>query len=472
LRIIVIFYTQKIMVSLFQIFSIGVGPSSSHTVGPMRAARLFALKVEKDVGFENVKSIVVDLYGSLAMTGMGHGTNKAIFLGLEGQTPEAVDPNIIDARVSCIEKEKKLHILQSHWIDFDTEKDLQFLKGKRLPFHSNGICFKAFNEEKVVVMNQIYYSIGGGFIVPQEEALKPVTRRDEVMIPYPFSTCGELLEHCKKSNKKIYEIVLENERALRSEGEIQERILLIWETMQAAIERGFRQTGVLPGVLKVRRRAKNLYEQLNDPLHNKDPTEFIDWVSAVAISVNEENASGGRVVTAPTNGSAGVIPAVLYYYFHFTPSPSQGGLYRFFLTATAIAILYKSGASISAAEMGCQGEIGVSASMAAGGLTAALEGTDRQIENGAEIAMEHMLGLTCDPIAGLVQIPCIERNTAGAINAINASKLSLHGDGIHIVSLDQVIATMRQTGHDMQSTYKETSEAGLAVHVPVNVSEC
>ena len=320
-------------------------------------------------------------------------------------------------------------------------------------------------------MNQIYYSVGGGFVVAHEQTEALPNETVDIM-PFPYATCDELMGHCRENNMMIYDIVMENEKALRSEKQVQEGILRIWQVMQDSVERGFKQEGVLPGGLEVRRRAPEIYRQLMHTADTNDPTEFMDWVSLFALSVNEENAAGGRVVTAPTNGSAGVIPAVLHYYLHFTPNPTEEGIYRFFLTAAAIGILYKMGASISAAEMGCQGEIGVSCSLAAGGLTAALGGSNEQIENAAEIGMEHHLGLTCDPIAGLVQIPCIERNTMGAIKAINASKLALRGDGQHHVSLDQVILTMRQTGEDMKSTYKETSEAGLAINVPVSVPEC
>lgn len=459
------------MVSLFQLFSIGIGPSSSHTVGPIRAARTFATRLKDEFGLESIGQVTVELYGSLAMTGIGHATDKAILLGLEGELPEETDPNAVVARVDRVGSEKTLFLLGSREIPFDPKIHLIFHKGKRLPYHSNAIRFKAFDPSGLLLVTQIYYSVGGGFVVAHEQTEALPNETVDIM-PFPYATCDELMGYCRENNMMIYDIVMENEKALRSEKQVQEGILRIWQVMQDSVERGFKQEGVLPGGLEVRRRAPEIYRQLMHTADTNDPTEFMDWVSLFALSVNEENAAGGRVVTAPTNGSAGVIPAVLHYYLHFTPNPTEEGIYRFFLTAAAIGILYKMGASISAAEMGCQGEIGVSCSMAAGGLTAALGGSNEQIENAAEIGMEHHLGLTCDPIAGLVQIPCIERNTMGAIKAINASKLALRGDGQHHVSLDQVILTMRQTGEDMKSTYKETSEAGLAINVPVSVPEC
>lgn len=460
------------MVSLFQLFSIGIGPSSSHTVGPMRAAYQFATSLQDTYGVENIGKVTVELYGSLAMTGVGHGTDKAILLGLEGETPEDVDPDLVDHRIARIQKEKNIYLLSLYQIPFDPSIDLTFHKGKRLPYHSNAMRFKAFDTRGKQLVNQIYYSVGGGFIVAHEHVQHSGLNETVDVMPYPFSTCEELLQHCREQDKMIYDIVMENEKALRPEKQVRKGILRIWEAMNRSIERGFVQEGILPGGLEVKRRAADLYRQLTTGGNVNDPTEFMEWVSLFALSVNEENAAGGRVVTAPTNGAAGVIPAVIRYYLEFTPHPTEEGIIRFMLTASAMGVLYKLGASISAAEMGCQGEIGVACSMAAAGLTAALGGTNEQIENAAEIGMEHNLGLTCDPIAGLVQIPCIERNTMGAIKAINASKLALRGDGTHRVSLDQVILAMRQTGEDMKSTYKETSEAGLAIHVPVSVPEC
>lgn len=461
------------MVSLFQLFSIGIGPSSSHTVGPMRAAKQFILKLKEAQLLEKLDTLTVELYGSLAMTGIGHHTDKAILLGLEGQTPDGVDPEEVDDRIDRIHFEKTLVIPGKGPIYFSSEHDLIFHKGKRLPFHSNAMRFKVFDEQGKELSNQIYYSIGGGFVVAHEQTAMSAAHETIDVIPYPFITCEELFEHCRANEMMIYDVVMENEKAFRSEDEVRRGILRIWKVMQECVARGVNQEGILPGGLEVKRRAPGIYRQLMESgdLAN-DPTEFMEWVSVFALAVNEENAAGGRVVTAPTNGAAGVIPAVLHYYQRFTSDPTDEGIIRFFLTATAMGILWKEGASLSAAEMGCQGEIGVACSMAAAGLTAALGGTNEQIENAAEIGMEHHLGLTCDPIAGLVQIPCIERNTMGSIKAINASKLALRGDGTHRVSLDQVIQVMRQTGEDMKSTYKETSEAGLALHVPVSVPEC
>lgn len=457
------------MVSLFQLFSIGIGPSSSHTVGPMRAAYQFAASLQ-DV--TKIGKVTAELYGSLAMTGEGHGTDKAIVLGLEGETPEEMDPDLVDHRVARIQNEKTLYLLGSALVSFDFSEDLVFHKGKKLPFHSNAMRFKAFDQEGKLIANQIYYSVGGGFVVAHEEAQQSGTNETVDLIPYPFATYAELLVHCQGRGMMIYEIVMENEKALRSEPQVRKGIMKIWDAMNTCMERGFVKEGILPGGLEVKRRAPDLYRQLTSSGNVNDPTEFMDWVSLYALSVNEENAAGGRVVTAPTNGAAGVIPAVIRYYLDFTPNPTEEGIIQFMLTAAAMGVLYKKGASISAAEMGCQGEIGVACSMAAAGLTAALGGTNAQIENAAEIGMEHNLGLTCDPIAGLVQIPCIERNTMGTVKAINASKLALRGDGDHRVSLDEVIAAMKQTGEEMNDSYKETSQGGLAIHVSVRVPEC
>lgn len=461
------------MVSLFQLFSIGIGPSSSHTVGPMRAAKQFCALLEELGVAASIDTVTVELYGSLAMTGEGHATDKAVFLGLEGATPEGVDPNEVDPIFERIKEEKTLYLAGKYKIDFSYEQNLLFHKGKRLPFHSNALRFKAFDRRGKEVANQIYYSVGGGFVVAHEEINKTRVYDAVDVLPYPFTTCEELLTHCSENGLMIYDVVMENEKAFRSEVSIRKGILQIWKVMQECVERGIQQEGILPGGLEVKRRAASLYQQLlEEGDFEKDPSLVMEWVSLFALAVNEENAAGGRVVTAPTNGAAGVLPAVLHYYLRFTPDPTEEGIIRFFLTATAVGILYKEGASLSAAEMGCQGEIGVACSMAAGGLAAALGGTNSQIENAAEIGMEHCLGLTCDPIGGLVQIPCIERNTMGALKAINAARLALRGDGTHRVSLDQVILAMRQTGEDMKSTYKETSEAGLALHVPVSVPEC
>lgn len=463
---------QPMAVSVFQMFSIGIGPSSSHTVGPMRAARLFALELEAKGNLEKTEKLVVELFGSLAMTGKGHATDVALLLGLLGETPEEVDSHTVEETINHILKTKTLNLLGKKQISF-LEEHLCFYKGKRLPYHSNAMRFIAFNAQGEELAKQIYYSLGGGFVVSQDQIGLSAASSKEAAVPYPFSTCEELLAHCRKTDKKIYEIILENEKVNYSEEEIKARIFKIWDVMQAAVTRGCHKEGILPGGLNVKRRAPEMYRSLSkDGNLATDPSELFDWVSLFALAVNEENASGGKIVTAPTNGAAGVIPAVLHYYKKFVPSATDEGIVRFFLTATAIGALYKEGASLSAAEMGCQGEVGVACSMAAGALVAALGGTNEQVENAAEIGMEHNLGLTCDPIAGLVQVPCIERNTMGSINAINAARLALRGNGKHRVSLDQVIKTMRHTGEDMKSIYKETSEGGLALYVPVNVPEC
>lgn len=461
-------------VSVFQLFSIGIGPSSSHTVGPMRAAYLFAQELKSDRLLPYVTSLTIELFGSLAMTGKGHATDIAVFLGLEGETPEGIDPNMVDARVKRIEFEQTLNILGIHFIAFDPNENLIFHKGKRFTFHSNAMRFQAFDAKGAPILSDIYYSVGGGFVVPQDEALEPsFMSAFEESVPFPFQTCEELLRHCKENKMTIAQVMMENEKTWRSENKVREGILNIWQVMKDCVQRGINQEGILPGGLNVKRRAPEMFRNLTkngDMI--KDPSEIFDWVSLFALAVNEENAAGGRVVTAPTNGAAGIIPAVLHYYQKFIPNFDEDGVVTFFLTAAAIGILYKKGASISAAEMGCQGEVGVATSMAAAGLAAVLGCSNEQIENAAEIGMEHNLGLTCDPVAGLVQIPCIERNTMGAIQAINSVRLSIHTKGNHRVSLDQVIAAMRQTGEDMQSKYKETSEGGLALFVPVNLPAC
>lgn len=459
-------------VSLFELFKIGIGPSSSHTVGPMCAARQFVLSLNDRL--EEVGSVTVELFGSLAMTGTGHATDIALILGLEGYQPDSIDPGEIPAIMGRIQKSGLLRLLGKVRIPFKMKKHLIFHKGKRLPFHSNAMRFVAKDLSGSEISAQIFYSTGGGFIVSHEEAFHPEEEKSGSAVPYPFTTCAELLAHCDATGLKIDELVMENEKIGRSDAEVRAGIWRLWEVMKGCVQRGCLQEGILPGGLNVERRAAKLFQKLrkNGADLIEDPSEIFDWVSLFALAVNEENAAGGRVVTAPTNGAAGIIPAVLHYYDRFTSAPSKEGIERFFLTATAIGILYKEGASLSGAEMGCQGEVGVACSMAAGGLTAALGGTNAQVENAAEIGMEHCLGLTCDPVAGLVQIPCIERNTMGAIKAINASRLALHGDGTHRVSLDQVITAMRQIGNDMSSIYKETSEGGLAAAVSVSLPQC
>lgn len=457
-------------VSLFQIFSVGIGPSSSHTVGPMRAAFQFISDIENNGRLGEVANIRIELFGSLAMTGEGHKTDIAVLLGLEGEKPSECDPSAVEHRVNFIINNCTINLLNKRMISFHKETDLLFHKGRRLPYHSNAMRFKAFDQHGAELYKQIFYSVGGGFILDHEQIFASASCEDGKCVPYPFTTCEQLLEYCRRDGKTISEIMLENEKTRATEAAIRQGILHIWNVMQEAVKRGCETEGILPGGLGIKRRAYGLLRKLEQTTLNH--SSVFDWVSLFALAVNEENAAGGRIVTAPTNGAAGVIPAVLHYYMKFSDHPSIDGVIDFFLTAAAIGVLYKENASFSAAEMGCQGEVGVACSMAAAGLSSALGATNEQIENAAEIGMEHNLGLTCDPIAGLVQVPCIERNTMGALKAINACRLAMHGDGEHRVSLDQVIKTMYQTGLDMKYEYKETSEGGLAIHVPVNVPEC
>lgn len=449
-------------ISIFDLFTIGIGPSSSHTVGPMRAAKTFV----DDLGDSlfQVYTLKVELYGSLALTGQGHGTDKAILNGLEGQSPETVIPERVSPRGDEIIQQHTLLLKGKHPIEFSFQKDFIFHYEEVLPQHANGMRFTAFDEHKKILATCEIFSIGGGFIVKANEFSEPPAVQHTV--PYPFSTAKELLNHCEKQAMSISNIMLANESSFRDEKEVKEKLLKIAHTMEECIHRGYIATEtLLPGVLKVKRRAPALYQRLQAESQHKEKN-MMNWVNLYALAVNEENAAGGRVVTAPTNGAAGIIPAVLSYYLHFCEGAHEGGSINFLLTAGAIAILYKKGASISAAEVGCQGEVGVACSMAAGALAEVLGGTPLHVENAAEIGMEHNLGLTCDPIAGLVQIPCIERNTMGAIQAINAAQLALMGSGEHFISLDKVIATMLQTGKDMQTSYKETAQGGLAVNHP------
>jgi len=450
--------------SVFDIFKVGIGPSSSHTMGPMRAAREFVLGL-KDAGqLAATQQIAVRLYGSLALTGLGHGTDRAVLAGLEGADPETVDPDSIETTVKRIRASGRIRLLGEHEVAFDEPMQLLFMHHERLPRHSNGMRFDALSAGGGVLREEDYYSIGGGFIV---RGVEPEARetRAHAAPPYPFTSGAELLTVCREHGLELFELMLANERTWAQDNEVRARLLHIWQVMQDCVERGFRQSGVLPGVLKLRRRAPRLYRQLTES-GSAGPLDVMDWVNAYALAVNEENAAGGRVVTAPTNGAAGIVPAVLHYYRRFERGANEEGVLRFLLAAAAMGMLYKRNASISGAEMGCMGEVGVACSMAAAGLVAALQGTNEQVENAAEIGMEHNLGLTCDPVAGLVQIPCIERNAMGAVKAINAARLAMRGDGTHKVSLDQVIATMRQTGADMSTIYKETSQGGLAVNVP------
>lgn len=456
-------------ISAFDLYSIGIGPSSSHTVGPMRAARIFMQQVISRNLLSGTFRVKVDLYGSLALTGKGHATDLAVLLGLEGETPEGVDPNLVHEKTAKIRSEKKITLMGSHCIPFNESTDLLFHREKQLPYHPNGMRFTIYSAAGKELLSLVYYSVGGGFVVDHESASHDGhVIENQHKLPFPFLTGDELLVQCQLNNMTIAQLMMENEKSWRSETEIQEGLLKIWHVMEKCIERGCRQEGILPGGLNVKRRAKGLHQHLmaQESVEHRNPAEVMEWLSLWALAVNEENAAGGRVVTAPTNGAAGVIPAVIQYYKHFVKNASDQGVVDFMLAAAAIGILYKEGASISAAEMGCMGEVGVACSMAAAGLAAALGGTNEQIENAAEIGMEHNLGLTCDPVMGLVQIPCIERNTMGAVKAINAAMLGLRGDGTHRVSLDQVIAAMRETGENMKSIYKETSLGGLAVNVP------
>ena len=461
-------------ISLFDVFSIGIGPSSSHTVGPMRAARRFLFDLFEREFLDDVGRITIELYGSLAMTGKGHATDIAVLLGLEGELPECINPDEVAGRIEAITKFKQLKLFSKYPIEFDPEVDLSFLKGKRLPYHSNALRFRALNKDGGILHTKLFYSVGGGFVIDHEEAMGEPKTFKTVDVPFPYKTAEELMSHCCAEGKQIWEIVLLNELAHRSEADIRAGIIKIWDVMAESVTRGISMEGILPGGLGVKRRAAALHRALLSLEHTiqYDPTLVMEWVSLYALAVNEENAAGGRVVTAPTNGSSGVIPAVIHYCLKFVPGFGEEEIIRFFLTATAMGILFKEGASISAAEMGCQGEIGVSSSMAAAGLAAILGATNEQVENAAEIAMEHHLGLTCDPIGGLVQIPCIERNTMGANKAILAARLALRGDGTHRVSLDACIQAMNETGKDMHSKYKETSEGGLALQISVAVPAC
>ncbi len=489
--------------SLFELFKIGIGPSSSHTVGPMRAALRFARGLESGGVLERTARVVVHLYGSLALTGIGHGTDRAILLGLLGEAPDTVDPSGVEAKLAEVRETQSIALLGRHRVPFSEPANLPFHRDQMYPnvgvaSHPNGMRFTAFDDEGALLTEDVFYSVGGGFIVSEDEFASP-ERVSPRRVPYPFRSAEELLRLAAENNLSIAALLLANEAALlidpaivlnrpapseapdhaarmSPEDEIKGSILSLWEVMRECSERGIATEGILPGGLNVRRRAHRLAERLNT-LGSTDPLAPIDWVTVYAMAVNEENAAGGRVVTAPTNGAAGVIPAIAHYYLRFvaeapgsklSDAEAREGLLRYFLTAAAIGILYKENASISGAEVGCQGEVGVACSMAAGGLVAALNGTNAQIEHAAEIAMEHNLGMTCDPIGGLVQIPCIERNGMGAVKAINASRMAMHETEGHKLSLDQVIATMYQTGLDMQSRYKETSLAGLAL----NVIEC
>ncbi|PZG18329.1 L-serine ammonia-lyase [Micromonospora craterilacus] len=477
------------MISVFDLFSVGIGPSSSHTVGPMRAARTFVAGLKADGLLTDVVRVRAELFGSLGATGHGHGSDRAVLLGLTGEAPESVDTDSVEARVTAIRAERRLALLGTHEINFDPDRDLVLHRRRSLPYHPNGMIFSAYDAAGTEVRTRTYYSVGGGFVVDEAAAGADRIKPDSTRVRYPFLTGAQLLDVTAETGLSISEVMLANELSWRAEADVRAGLLDIWRVMQECVERGCTRDGTLPGGLKVRRRAAELRRSLEAEAAQTagpggsghgagpggsghgaagDPLHVMDWVTLFALAVNEENAAGGRVVTAPTNGAAGIIPAVLHYYTRFVPGASDEGVVRFLLAAGAIGVLFKENASISGAEVGCQGEVGSACSMAAAGLAEALGGTPAQVENAAEIGMEHNLGLTCDPVGGLVQIPCIERNAVASIKAITAARLALRGDGVHAVSLDKVIKTMRETGADMKVKYKETARGGLAV----NVIEC
>ncbi len=454
--------------SVFDLFTVGIGPSSSHTVGPMRAAQRFAATLRDANHLSQVSTVRAELFGSLGATGQGHGSDTAVLLGLSGELPELVDPRVAADRVFDVQATHRLWLLGEHEIVFDPGTDIVLHRSTTLPLHPNGMMFTAFDADGTQVEQHTYYSIGGGFVVNEDaKELDPILP-SRTPVTHPFRTGAELLERCDETGKSIARIMMENELTWRTEDEVNRDLLDIWQVMRECVANGLRTEGLLPGGLRVRRRAPEMEQKLTLEAGSTDPMRGMDWVTLYALAVNEENASGGRVVTAPTNGAAGIIPAVLHYYTQFVPGANDSGVIRFLLTAGAIGIIYKETASISGAEVGCQGEVGTACSMAAAGLAAVIGGTPRQVENAAEIGMEHNLGLTCDPIGGLVQIPCIERNAIASVKAIAAARTALRGDGSHVVSLDKVIKTMRDTGRDMSSKYKETARGGLAV----NVIEC
>ncbi|MFC4856520.1 L-serine ammonia-lyase [Actinophytocola glycyrrhizae] len=454
-------------ISVFDLFSIGIGPSSSHTVGPMRAARTFVTGLADDGLLTSAHTVKAELFGSLGATGHGHGSGPAVLLGLEGEQPETVDTDAVHERVERIRVTGRLRLLGTHEIAFG-DGALVLHRRRSLPFHPNGMTFEAFDTAGRSLRARTYYSVGGGFVVDEAAQGADRIKVDDTEVAHPFRTGAELLAHCRRTGLPVSEIMLANETAWRSVTDVHAGLTHIWDVMQECVRRGHTQDGTLPGGLKVRRRAREMYEHLSSDPFSTDPLRVMDWVNLFALAVNEENASGGRVVTAPTNGAAGIIPAVLHYYARFVPGATDEGVVRFLLTAGAIGVIYKETASISGAEVGCQGEVGSACSMAAGALCEVLGGTPEQVENAAEIGMEHNLGLTCDPVGGLVQIPCIERNAMASVKAINAARMALRGDGTHVVTLDKVIKTMRETGADMKVKYKETARGGLAV----NVIEC
>lgn len=464
-------------ISVFDLFKVGIGPSSSHTVGPMCAANLFVQALKDSDLLTQAGRVVAELYGSLGATGKGHGSANAIIMGLQGELPESVDVDTMADRINTISETGRIKLLGNHCIPFSRSDDLIFHRKQSLPFHPNGMIYTAYDTLGKVLMAKTYFSVGGGFIVDEHASQADPLIVDNHVMSYPFKSGAQLLALCDQHRLSIAELMLANEKSWRDVDTIYAGLNTIWDVMQRCVNSGCEKQGILPGGLKVRRRASALYQQLRlqPEVGLSDPLTVLDWVSLYALAVNEENAAGGRVVTAPTNGAAGIIPAVLHYYMRFVPTAKPEDVVEFLLTAGAIGILYKENASISGAEVGCQGEVGSACSMAAGALAAVLGGTPQQVENAAEIAMEHNLGLTCDPIGGLVQVPCIERNAMASVKAISAARLALRGDGEHFVSLDKVIKTMRETGRDMQDKYKETSRGGLAldvIEVPVNIIEC
>ncbi|MGV9188809.1 L-serine ammonia-lyase [Arcanobacterium canis] len=457
--------------SVFDLFSIGIGPSSSHTVGPMRAAAMF---LDSLGDLTQVERVECRLYGSLGATGVGHATDKAVMIGLMGEQPESVDPQRVTPLVHKVEEELALNLGGVKVIDFPPQRDIIFLGREELPGHPNGMTLEAWNSSGESLAHTTYYSVGGGFVVEGDVTPDEPVIADEHPVPYPFHTAAELLEICEQEKLSIAQVVMANELTCRREDEVRAGLLEIWQVMKDCVTNGITSDeGILPGVLRVPRRAPALAASLKERDDADDPLRGLDWVTLYALAVNEENAAGGRIVTAPTNGAAGIIPAVLHYYMSFC-SGNEEGVIEFLLTAAAIGMVVKNNASLSGAEVGCQGEVGSASSMAAGGVTAVLGGSPRQVENAAEIAMEHNLGLTCDPIAGLVQIPCIERNAVASVKALTAARTALRGNGEHLVSLDDVVRTMKETGRDMQVKYKETALGGLAVHagIPVSIVEC
>ncbi|MGW1997188.1 L-serine ammonia-lyase [Embleya sp. NPDC001921] len=453
-------------ISVFDMFSIGIGPSSSHTVGPMRAARMFAQRLKSEGVLDRVASVRVELYGSLGATGHGHGTPRAVLLGLEGYSPRTVDPEEVEPELARIRESGTLRLLGVHDIAFDGDRDLVLHRRKTLPYHANGMTAWARDADGTELLTKTYYSVGGGFVVDEDAVGADRVKPDDTVLRYPFRTGDELLRLTRETGLSVSALMLENEKAWRTEAEIRAELLEIWQVMRGCVERGLATEGILPGGLKVRRRASRTARTLR--AEGDRPTHAMEWVTLWAMAVNEENAAGGRVVTAPTNGAAGIIPAVLHHYVATVPGADEDGIVRYLLAAGAIGMLFKENASISGAEVGCQGEVGSACAMAAGGLAEVLGGTPEQVENAAEIGMEHNLGLTCDPVGGLVQIPCIERNGMAGVKAVTAARMALRGDGRHHVSLDKVIKTMKETGADMKVKYKETSRGGLAV----NIIEC